>query len=104
MNAKTHIRVLLVDDHEMFRQALAELLTKAGDIEVVGSSGTVKDGVGTALELDPDVVLMDFDLPDGDGAQATDAIKSALPSTKVVMLTGYEDETKLVAAIEAGCS
>lgn len=88
----------------MFRQALAELLDKSDDIRVVGSAGSAAAGVSAAQELSPEVVLMDFDLPDGNGVDAAAAIRDRLPDTKVVMLTGYEDESKLLAAIEAGCS
>lgn len=97
------VRVLLCDDHQVFAEALAGLLD-AGGIEVVGVVGKVEDAVATAASRRPDVVLMDYELPDGDGVRATAAIKAASPHTQVVLLTSNADEDVLVAAIEAGAS
>jgi DNA-binding NarL/FixJ family response regulator len=98
------IRVLICDDHALVAKALAVLLAAQPDVEVVGVAGTVaqaREGVAT---LHPQVVLMDYALPDGDGVAATTAIKDAHPDVQVVMLTAFADEDVLVAAIEAGCS
>lgn len=98
------VRVLLVDDHQVFRQALEGLLDREPDIEIVGGAGTVRDAVAAAREHAPDVVLMDYELPDGNGADATAQIRADRPETKVVILTAADDEAVLISAIEAGCS
>jgi DNA-binding NarL/FixJ family response regulator len=97
------VRVLLCDDHQVFSEALAGLLVADG-LEVVAVVGRVADVVPAALEHRPDVVLMDYELPDGDGVSATRAIKAVVPDTHVVLLTSNADEDVLVAAIEAGAS
>jgi putative two-component system response regulator len=100
----SRIRLLLVDDHELFVQSLVRLLGAAPGIKVVGGATTVAEGVHAARVYEPDVVLMDFELPDGDGVDATRQIKALLPRTKVVMLTGRTDEYSMVRAIDAGCA
>ena len=97
------VRVLLCDDHQVFAEALAGLLTADG-LEVVAVVGRVADVVPAALATRPDVVLMDYELPDGDGVGATLAVKAVVPDTHVVLLTSNADEDVLVAAIEAGAS
>lgn len=97
------VRLLLCDDHQVFAEALAGLMAADG-LEIVGVVGRVADAVQTAVNRRPDVVLMDYELPDGDGVSATRAIKAALPDTKVVLLTSNADEDVLVAALEAGAS
>jgi len=97
-------RMLLVDDHELVAEALRHALDKEPDLEVVGHATTVQGGVRAARELHPDVVLMDFQLPDGRGTDATAMIKQERPSTTVVMLTSQADGAVLAAALEAGCS
>jgi DNA-binding NarL/FixJ family response regulator len=99
------IRVLIVDDHEMLADSLRRVLDSASDIEVVGVVGTVSDAVSGAAQLLPDVVLMDYQLPDGDGVTAVVRIKREEPSTQVVLLTGSGDDEQLARrAFEAGCS
>ena len=98
------IRVVVVDDHEMFAQGLTAILGADPSIEVVASAGTVEEGCATVRLHKPDVVLMDYELPDGDGATATERIKDEAPSTQVVMVTSFDDEGVLVRAIEAGAS
>jgi DNA-binding NarL/FixJ family response regulator len=98
------IKVLVVDDHQMFTEGLVRVLAEASDIQVVATAGSVVGSRDAARLHEPDVVLMDFELSDGDGAKATQLIKEDLPNTKVVMLTSFTDESVLVAAIEAGCS
>lgn len=101
---KLPIRVLVVDDHQMVAQGLVKILSDQPDIEVIGAASTVEEAVATARLRRPDVVLMDYELPDGNGVQATERIKAETPETKVVMVTSYTDEGILVAAIEAGAS
>ena len=98
------IKVLIVDDHKVFAEALMKVIEDAPDIDVIGTANSVEEAVAGARVGRPDVILMDFDLPDGNGAEATTQIKRDLPETRVVMLTSFTDEKVLVAAIEAGCS
>lgn len=98
------IRVLVVDDHEIFVHSLVRLLTTKPNIRVVGTAGTVAGGSAAALAYGPDVVLMDFELPDGDGPQGTEQIKALVPEAQVIMLTARTDEMSLVRAISAGCA
>ena len=95
---------MVCDDHQVVAQGLAALLAAEPDIDVVGVAGSVTEVVEQAESLRPDVVLMDYELPDGDGVAATRALKKSRPETKVVLLTAYSNEAVLVAAVEAGCS
>ena len=97
----TPIRVLLVDDHQLLTQALAGLLSREPDMEVVGIAGTVSEAKSAARER-LDVVLMDYRLPDGTGADATRAIKARWPSAKVIMLTAVTDDQTVLESIQAG--
>lgn len=98
------IRVLVVDDHDMFVESLVRMIGKQPDIEVVGTARNVKDGVEAAKLHRPQVVLMDFKLPDGDGIDAARSIREAEGDIRIVMLTGNPDDTILLEAIDAGCS
>ncbi len=102
--AGERIRVIVCDDHSVVAQGLAMVLGAQPDIEVVGVAGTMAAVCQLASSLRPDVVLMDYGLPDGDGVLAAAAIKAAQPTVHIVMLTSFLDEDVLVAAIEAGCS
>ncbi len=96
------IRVLLVDDHRLFTKGLARLFDTANDFHVVGEACDGREGFKKAQELKPDLVLMDIQMPGGDGIEATRRIRDALPGTKVVILTIFEEEKKLLDAIKNG--
>lgn len=96
------IRVLLVDDHSLFRQGLAALLRKEKGFEVAGEAQDGIEAVAGAKELKPDLVLMDISMPRCDGVEATRRIRQSFPSMKVVMLTILEQDKKLFEAIKAG--
>lgn len=96
------IRVLLVDDHSIFRKGLAGLLEKEDGFEVVGEAQDGTEAVEKAQQLKPDVILMDISMPGTDGIAATQKIREAIPSTKIVMLTILEEDKKLFDAIKAG--
>lgn len=96
------IRILLVEDNEVFREALELLLGLRTDIEVVASVGEGTEAVPACLEHDPDVVVMDFRLPGIDGVQATAAVRRACPEANVICLTGAADEREVEALYEAG--
>lgn len=98
------ISVLLVDDHQMVLEGFEAALAPAGDIVVVGAVGTGREAEEVARRLRPDVVLLDFGLPDVDGATAAAQIRRDRPETNVVMVTGLVDEAVVLRAIEAGCS
>ena len=85
------IRVLLVDDNEVVREGLESLLAPHADIEVIGKAVDGLDAVTKAEELEPDVILMDAQMPRIDGAEATRRIKKSLPDVKVLFLTVYGD-------------
>lgn len=95
------IRVLLVDDHQLLTDSLARMLAAEPDIEVVGVAGSVAEAKQLARER-MDVVLMDYRLPDGTGAEATRAIKARWPSARVVMLTAVQDDETVLESIQAG--
>jgi two-component system NarL family response regulator len=96
------MRVLLVDDHVLFREGLVSLVDAQPDLEVVGEAGTVSDAIAQARVLRPDLILMDFNLPDGTGLDATSTILKDLPQTKIVFLTFNDDDERLFSAIRAG--
>ena len=95
------IRVLFVEDHQLLADALAAMLAREPDMEVVGIAGTVADAKIMAREQ-LDVVLMDYRLPDGTGAEATRAIKARWPAARVVMVTALTDDETLLESIQAG--
>jgi two-component system, NarL family, nitrate/nitrite response regulator NarL len=95
------IRVLLVDDHQLLTDALAGLLGRETDIEVMGIASSVSEAKHAARRP-VDVVLMDYALPDGTGADATRAIKARWPDTKVVMLSAITEDETVLDAIRAG--
>jgi DNA-binding NarL/FixJ family response regulator len=96
------IRIIIVDDHNLFREGLAAILQQEADIEVVGLMGTVQEAVDKVPKLRPDIVLMDFSLPDGTGAEATRKIVQEYPDCKVVFMTMSERDEDLLAAIRSG--
>jgi DNA-binding NarL/FixJ family response regulator len=95
------IRVLLVDDHQLLTSALSQTLALEPDIDVVGSAGTVAEAKDLA-RAKPDVVLMDYRLPDGTGADAARAIKGRWPAARVLMLTALADDETILESIQAG--
>jgi DNA-binding NarL/FixJ family response regulator len=96
------VRILLVEDNEVFRDALELLLGMRNDVEIVASVGDGGAAVAAALEHRPDVVLMDYRLPVLDGIQATAQVVEALPDVAVVALTASADAAERVALVEAG--
>ena len=97
-------RIVLVDDYQLFRDGLRGLLANQPDMEVVGEADTARAGIALAKELQPDVVLMDLNLPDIDGIAATRQLTAELPDTKIVMLTVEEDVERLFQAVRAGAT
>nr|WP_245941654.1 response regulator transcription factor [Vallicoccus soli] len=98
------IRVLVVDDHALFRRGLEMVLGQEEDISVVGEAGDGAEALDLARELTPDIVLMDIRMPRRDGIQACTAIKDVVPSAKIIMLTISDEEADLYEAIKAGAT
>ena len=96
------MRTLLVDDHVLFRQGLVSLPDIQPDFSVIGEANSVGEAVAMAHDLQPDLVLMDFGLPDGTGLDATHAILAEQPEAKIVFLTMHEEDDRLFAAIRSG--
>lgn len=95
------MRVLVADDHSLFRDGIISLLEAAG-FEVVGQVGDGQSAIEATLRLHPDLVLLDITMPQVDGLEALHQIKAKLPETQVVMLTVSDDDTDLFKAVEAG--
>ncbi|XTZ16469.1 response regulator [Micromonospora echinospora] len=98
------IRVFLLDDHEVVRRGLADLLTNSGDIEVVGESGSAQEAARRIPTLRPDVAILDARLPDGNGIDVCRDVRAVDSSIKGLILTSYEDDEALFAAIMAGAA
>lgn len=98
------VRVLLVDDHAIVRQGLRSLLAHRPDIEVVGEASDGREAILLARRIRPDVVLMDVVMPGLNGIEAAARIHHEVPSTRVVMLSGYSDTAQVLAAVRAGAS
>ncbi len=98
------IRVFLLDDHEVVRRGLKDLLEADGDIEVVGESGLAQEAIRRIPALRPDVAVLDGRLPDGSGIDVCRDIRSGNPEIAALILTSYDDDEALFAAIMAGAA
>ena len=102
MNPPSPCRVLLVDDHPLFRDGVRAAFVGADDLEVVGEAEDAAGAVAAVRALQPDLVLMDVNLPDGSGIDATRLVVGEHPSTRVLMMTMSADDEAVVAAMRAG--
>ncbi len=98
------IRVFLLDDHEVVRRGLRDLLEAAGGIEVVGEAGTADDATRRIPPTRPDVAILDVRLPDGDGVEVCREVRSAHPEIQCLILTSFSDDEALFQAIMAGAA
>lgn len=101
-NARSLIRIVVVDDHILFRQGLVTIADSEPDFEVIGQAGSVSEAIELVRTLNPDIVLMDFTLPDGTGAEATTAILAENSACKIIFLTMSDEDEDLFAAIRSG--
>jgi EAL domain-containing protein (putative c-di-GMP-specific phosphodiesterase class I) len=104
MDREGVVRVVIVDDHEMVLESLVRLVDREPDLVVVATAGTVAEGLEAVQAHRPDVVVMDYKLPDGDGASAARRVMQVQPGALVVMLTGAGEDAAVFAAAEAGCA
>ena len=98
------VRVFLLDDHEVVRRGLRELLEAEGDLVVVGEAGTAEEAYGRIPATTPDVAVLDVRLPDGDGVEVCREVRSRHPEINCLMLTSFADDEALFSAIMAGAS
>jgi two-component system response regulator DevR len=98
------IRTFLVDDHELIRRALHDLLSAEADIEIVGEAGSVGKAAGAILERRPDVVVLDLRLPDGVGVDLIRRVRDQVPGTRWLVLTSFDDPGDVRAAVQAGAA
>lgn len=96
------IRLMIVDDHAIFREGLTSILRQEPEFEIAGVAGTVQEAVAVAAEAKPDMILMDFALPDGTGAEAASRVLRAHPGCKIIFLTISDSDENLFSAIRAG--
>jgi len=98
----TVVRIVLADDHRMFRQGLREMIERKTDFEVVGEAGTGREALALVEQLRPDVVLLDIQMPELNGVAVAQQLARTQPDVKIVMLTMYREDQQLVDAIGAG--
>jgi two-component system NarL family response regulator len=96
------MRILIVDDHILFREGLSGLLSRQSDMQVVGEASSVHEAIEKFRALKPDIILMDFNLSDGTGLDATRVILQESPETNIIFLTVHDDDERLFAAVRLG--
>ncbi|MFF7637114.1 response regulator [Kitasatospora sp. NPDC008050] len=104
MNENGRIRVFLLDDHEVVRRGVHELLSGEADIEVVGEAGTAAEALARIPAVAPDVAVLDVRLPDGNGVEVCREVRSQRPEIRCLMLTSFSDDEALFDSIMAGAS
>lgn len=98
------IAVMIVDDHEVVRRGIAEVIERSEGMTVVAEAGTVAEGVRRATLVRPQVMLVDLQLPDGTGIEIMRSVRDALPETRAIVLTSFDDDDALAAALDAGAA
>jgi DNA-binding NarL/FixJ family response regulator len=96
------LRILLVDDHPLFLLGLREVCRNTDGFDLVGEAGTVAAAVAAAADLPPDVIVLDLALPDGSGLDAVPRLRSAAPAARILMLTMFDDQGSVIAALRTG--
>src|SRR4051794_13885966 len=98
------LRVFLLDDHDIVRRGVRALLESEGDVDVVGETSSVRAAADMIPALQPDVAVLDARLPDGSGIELCAELRTSAPDVRSLILTSYDDEEAIVAAIRAGCA
>lgn len=101
-NEISSISIIIADDHPLFRRGMLSLLSLIPDFKVVGEASTGQETIRLAMELQPDVILMDLQMPDGNGLTATRAILQSNPGIRILVVTLFEDDDSVFAALRAG--
>ncbi|MDP9805674.1 DNA-binding NarL/FixJ family response regulator [Trueperella bonasi] len=96
------ISVMIIDDHEVVRRGIAEVVDRADGLAVVAEAGSVAEAIGRAGLMAPDVALVDLRLPDGTGIEVIDKFREIVPDTKSIVLTSFDDDDALAEALEVG--
>ena len=96
------IRILLVDDHRIVREGLASMLSTQPDLSVIGEAGTGSEAIAQVTLLRPDIVLLDLEMPDLDGASVLAHIRAEIPDVRVIILTAYGSDERILDAVRAG--
>ena len=104
MPSETKVSVVIVDDHAIVREGIAEVLEQSGEFEVVGQAGDGEEAVGMILDLRPNVVIMDILMPVKNGIEACREVAAALPDTRVLMLTASNNHNAIVQSVNAGAT
>jgi len=104
MSEKRKIRILIADDHAVVRSGLRSILESEDDLEVVGEAADGHQALEVAQELLPDVILMDINMGDWDGVTATRRVRNSVPSSRVIVLTNYDEDNLVFSSIRAGAS
>ena len=104
MTTQKSIHVMLVDDHELIRKGLRSYLDRRGQFTVVAEAESVRQAVIRAAKEQPDIIVMDVQMPDGTGIEACRAIRAHMPNTRVVMLTSFADDEAVMSSVLAGAS
>ena len=98
------IRILIADDHPVVRDGLVAMLSTQGDFQVIGEAATGRETVSRALELRPDVLLLDLEMPDMDGVHALEEIRQQFPGIQVIVLTAFDTDERILSALKSGAS
>ena len=104
MSTETKVSVMIVDDHALLREGIAEVLEQSGDFEVLGQAGNADEALVKVRDLRPDVVIMDILMPEKNGIEACREIAMELPDTRVLMLTASNNQSAIVQSVNAGAT
>lgn len=102
MNNTTDVQVMIIDDHEVVRRGIAEVVDRADGLKVIAEAGSVAEAVRRGELMTPDVALVDLRLPDGTGIDIIEQLREVSPNTRCVVLTSFDDDDALAASLEAG--